>query len=233
MFDKFLDLLNVSNFTNGTRYRKPFQHPYRSSDDHRLKVIYIICSVYTVITKYVSHTVVGGCVFALLRRMGEDCECSKWLQQNPKEPNASEHWDPLGSSNDRYVTHSSAYYIYTLFEIALIVHSTAYSFVGLVRYMFSLPVVKENHQVFLSQHLCQDSLEKFFGCQRQRGGGTSNNPSTLEFYQNTQSLRVVNSFAGDQWMETAEVLQRRYLAKRTYPSKSVIKVMFYTVMTFV
>lgn len=38
MFDKFFDLLNVSNFTNGTRYRKPFHHPYRNSDDVRLKV---------------------------------------------------------------------------------------------------------------------------------------------------------------------------------------------------
>jgi len=38
MFDKFFDLLNVSNFTNGTRYRKPFHHPYRNGDDVRLKV---------------------------------------------------------------------------------------------------------------------------------------------------------------------------------------------------
>ena len=32
MLDKFFDLLNVS------RYRKPFHHPYRNSDDVRLKV---------------------------------------------------------------------------------------------------------------------------------------------------------------------------------------------------
>lgn len=38
MFDKFFDSLNVSNFTNGTRHRKPFQYPYRHGDDHRLKV---------------------------------------------------------------------------------------------------------------------------------------------------------------------------------------------------
>ena len=35
MIDKFFDILNVSNFTNGTRNRKPFQHPYRHSDDAR------------------------------------------------------------------------------------------------------------------------------------------------------------------------------------------------------
>ena len=29
MFNKFFDLLNVSNFTNGTRYRNPDLHPYK------------------------------------------------------------------------------------------------------------------------------------------------------------------------------------------------------------
>lgn len=38
MFDNFFDLLNVQNFTTGARSRKPFQHPYRSSDDFRLAV---------------------------------------------------------------------------------------------------------------------------------------------------------------------------------------------------
>ena len=61
--------------------------------------------------------------------------------------------------------------------------------IELVPYLFSLPGVK----VFLSEHLCQDPLEKFFGCQRQRGG-THDNPSVREFCQNTQALRVINSF---------------------------------------
>ena len=34
---------------------------------------------------------------------------------------------------------------------------------------------------------------QFFGCQRQRGG-TSDNPSVLEFCQNTEALRVMDSF---------------------------------------
>ena len=38
LFDKFFDLLNVRNFTNGTRTRKNFQHPYRHADDFRLAV---------------------------------------------------------------------------------------------------------------------------------------------------------------------------------------------------
>ena len=38
VFDSFFDLLNVTNFTNGTRYRKPFPHPYRHAENRRLKV---------------------------------------------------------------------------------------------------------------------------------------------------------------------------------------------------
>lgn len=64
---------------------------------------------------------------------------------------------------------------------------------GLVCYLYSLPVVKDNKVVLLSNNLCQDPLEQFFDCQRQRGG-TSDNPNVLEFSQNTQALRVVDSF---------------------------------------
>ena len=46
--------------------------------------------------------------------------------------------------------------------------------------------------MFLSNNLCQDSLENFFGCQRQRGV-TSENPTVQDFFNNTQALRVVNS----------------------------------------
>ena len=59
--------------------------------------------------------------------------------------------------------------------------------------LFSLPEVKEEKLAFLSVNISQDPLENFFGCQRQRGG-TSDNPSVSEFYNNTQALRVVNSF---------------------------------------
>ena len=70
---------------------------------------------------------------------------------------------------------------------------TAKSFVGLVRYLFSLPDIKDNRLAFLSNNICQDPLENFFGAQRQRGS-SSDNPSAYEFYKNTAALRVVNSF---------------------------------------
>ena len=38
MFDKFFDALNVCNFDSGKHERKPFQDPYRSANDFRLKV---------------------------------------------------------------------------------------------------------------------------------------------------------------------------------------------------
>lgn len=70
---------------------------------------------------------------------------------------------------------------------------TALSFIGVVNFLFSLPDAKNNKLVLLSNTLCQDPLEQFFGCQRQRGS-TSDNPNTLEFCQNTQALRIVDSF---------------------------------------
>ena len=36
--DKFFDVLNVSNYTDGIHKRKEFKQPYRSAEDFRLKV---------------------------------------------------------------------------------------------------------------------------------------------------------------------------------------------------
>ena len=65
------------------------------------------------------------------------------------------------------------------------------AFVELVQYLFTVPGVT----VFLSNRICQDPLEKFFGQQRQRGRA-SGNPSTSEFLRNTQALRVVTNTCG-------------------------------------
>ena len=54
---------------------------------------------------------------------------------------------------------------------------TVKSLLELIPYIFSIPGVK----VFLSERLCQDPLELFFGCQRQCGG-THENPTVQEFY---------------------------------------------------
>lgn len=67
----------------------------------------------------------------------------------------------------------------------------------LVPYILSQPGVK----YFLSEKICQDPLEKYFGCQRQRGK-TNDNPTVAEVFKNTDALRVIgniniNSFAGN------------------------------------
>ena len=67
------------------------------------------------------------------------------------------------------------------------------SFIQLIEYLYSQPEVTNNKLAFLSQNICQDPLENYFGCQQQRGG-TSDNPSVQEYYQNTEALRVIDSF---------------------------------------
>ena len=62
----------------------------------------------------------------------------------------------------------------------------------LLEYIFTIPGVK----VFLSERLSQDPLEKFFGCQRQRGT-TNENPNVAQFCKNTQALRVINGVCGN------------------------------------
>ena len=57
----------------------------------------------------------------------------------------------------------------------------------MTEYVFTIPGVK----VFLSNRICQDPLENFFGQQRQRGR-VNENPNALEFLRNTQALRIVN-----------------------------------------
>ena len=65
---------------------------------------------------------------------------------------------------------------------------SAYSFIDLVQYLFTVPGVKS----FLTEKISQDPLEKYFGQHRQRGR-TNENPSSAQFLKNQQALRVVNS----------------------------------------
>ena len=65
------------------------------------------------------------------------------------------------------------------------------SFIGLSEYVFStVPGVR----YFMSEKLCQDPLEGFFGKQRMRGG-YSDNPTVQSFLYGTVSLRTQKSVA--------------------------------------
>ena len=45
MMDKLFDCFNVNDYDKGRKKRKPFQEPYRSTDDERIKVYlaFIFC----------------------------------------------------------------------------------------------------------------------------------------------------------------------------------------------
>jgi len=68
------------------------------------------------------------------------------------------------------------------------------SFVELVATVFKIPGVT----CFLSNRICQDPLEKYFGMQRQYGG-TNDNPTIMDFAKNSDTLRLV----GNMWFNDA------------------------------
>ena len=70
------------------------------------------------------------------------------------------------------------YFIHSLFTESYV----GRSFVELVQYVFDIPGVDS----FLSQRLCQDPLERFFGCQRQRGR-VHDNPNAADFIKQFES----------------------------------------------
>ena len=63
----------------------------------------------------------------------------------------------------------------------MIVMSTliVWSFVELVPFIFKIPGIT----LFLSERISQDPLEKYFGCQRQKGD-TNANPNLASFPKN-------------------------------------------------
>ncbi len=67
------------------------------------------------------------------------------------------------------------------------------SFVEMAPCLLTLPGV----EYILSEKLCQDPLESFFGKQR-AAGGRSDNPTVQQFCKNTVSLRVQGSAALEQ-----------------------------------
>lgn len=66
------------------------------------------------------------------------------------------------------------------------------AFVELVPTIFKTEGVK----FFLSEHVSQDPLEKFFGVQRQRGRDNEN-PDMQSFCKNTQAIKVISSICRD------------------------------------
>ncbi len=120
----------------------------------------------------------------------------KWVQLVPNITK-TEHNNLLLSSETRLGLRMTCKYIHLIYVMPFIIgfpyaYNVGNSFIELVQYLFTVPGVKS----FLSQRICQDPLENFFGCQCQRGG-VHDNPNVQEFTKNTQALRVINSFCRD------------------------------------
>ena len=104
------------------------------------------------------------------------------LHQNAEEHDAVKFTDETWTANHMYdATNQTSC---TLNHSSL---SSGKSFVEMVKYIFTMPDVKS----FLSQRICQDPLENFFGRQRQRGG-VHDHPNAKQFTENTQAIRVIN-----------------------------------------
>ena len=73
--------------------------------------------------------------------------------------------------------------------------------VELVRYLFTIPGVG----VFLSNRICQDPLENFFGQQCQRGRANGN-PSSSEFVRNTHKHYESYQIHVEPYVEIAGVM---------------------------
>ena len=81
MADRFFDALNVHNYSHGVRSLKPFQLPYTSSADMRLKVNslqYYPCNTiksvfHLILCIYLASLVVGNNIFGIFAGMGELC----------------------------------------------------------------------------------------------------------------------------------------------------------------
>ena len=67
MIDKFFDCLNVNSFTEGKHNRKPFQEPYRSKDDFRIKIHMLLYDITHF--KINVFSVAKGGVSAILTRL--------------------------------------------------------------------------------------------------------------------------------------------------------------------
>ena len=121
--------------------------------------------------------------------MGVISRGTSWVHQDGERQDGPQPSYSAWNSYDLYVTiQCRVLFQYTcLITIFAILLHTGKSFIEMVRYLFTLPDVKS----FLSQRICQDPLEKIFGCQRQRGG-VHDNPNCTEFMKNTQALRVIN-----------------------------------------
>ena len=85
---------------------------------------------------------------------------------------------------------------YNVFYVHIVIYTYVVSaFLELLDTVFKIPQVS----CFLSNRICQDPLEKYFGMQRQ-AGATNDNPTVLQFTKNSDTLRLV----GNMWFDDVQ-----------------------------
>ena len=199
IFDTFFDILNVSNFTNGTRNRKPNQYPFRHAEDKRLAVSGCMNhSAYNnIISSVQSHY--NYCLALQLRtpimQWLEDeflGYLSEWEEAVEKRTGFEPHERKrmlLSSETHLGLRITGSYGILT----ATCIIPVSFLYSELTSWHCSCHVLHERSERSKTcLQLCQDPIENFFDCQRQRGG-TSDNPNVKEFYDNTETIRYINS----------------------------------------
>ena len=150
IMDKFFDAMNVSNFTNGKTKRQSFQSPYRSKEDFRLKVI---CKLpvtgLNLNKKHIDFTVDTGNIPGIFARLGRKCKKRQGFCDAEKKRMLL---SPQTLSGLRLT--GSLFNILPVYRLTLTLHnSLALSFVGLVKYLYSLPLIKDNKVVLLSNNI--------------------------------------------------------------------------------
>ncbi len=164
MFDKFFNILNVSNYTSCIKSLKPFKKPYRGKDDSRINV-----------KKWLKT------------------EFLKWLDDWKEQIESRNDLDEYEKER-RQISRETLEGIHitgtcnTLQKSLIILYILVYSFIDLIEDLFADIQVTS----FLSQRIQQDPLEKYFGKQRQRGR-VNENPTVSEYLKNEQALRVISS----------------------------------------
>lgn len=110
IFDKFFDILNVSNFGNAQRKRKPFQAPFQSSQDERLEVNVYMCIVscngsYQVLYHFLQW--LEQEFLPYLDSWEDSVRYQGWFYCYSKEKNDAQLGNTARTKTDRYMTSKS------------------------------------------------------------------------------------------------------------------------------
>lgn len=183
--DRFFDCMNVRSYNECIYKRKPDLRPYRKLDDPRLTVNIELCAC--------MHDII---IIVCMQWLESDflSYFKEWEDSVANEEEKAKMMIARETRTGLKFTGNSCY-MHALDSIspstpAWFSFNTVKSMIGLIRYCLGVDGV----QCVLTEHLCQDPLEAFFGRHRM-SCGWNDNPNVHTFLHNTVSLRVQGSAA--------------------------------------